>query len=129
MLFHHGGSHAVSHVRVFAGFERAMISERVRAGWSGYGQTGCESLISLHRREILWQRDTAPSAGRQFCGSAIACCCFARRDVHLRALRNEAGGYHPADASGAAGDGILNYRLSPRSRSEACELDDRQHEE
>ena len=38
-------------------------------------------------------------------------------------------GYHPADASGAAGDGILNYRLSPRSRSEACELDDRQHEE
>jgi len=109
---------------VFAGFERAMISERVRAGWSAYGQTGCESLVCLHRREILWQRDTAPSAGRQFRGSAVACCCFARRDVHLRALRNEADGYHPAAASRAAGDETINYRLSPRSGSEACELDD-----
>jgi hypothetical protein len=65
---------------------------------------GCESPTSFHRRDILWQRDAAASARRQFCGSAVACCCFARRDVHLRALRNEAGGYHPADASRAAGD-------------------------
>jgi hypothetical protein len=62
------------HMRVFVEFERRSSQSGLERGWSGYGQTGYESLTSLHRREILWQRDTAPSAGRQFRGSAVACC-------------------------------------------------------
>jgi len=64
------------HMRVFVEFERAIISERVRAGLERVGQNGLWEPNILHRREILWQRDSAlcrPTIPRQCCRMLLLC--------------------------------------------------------
>src|SRR5690606_21482031 len=68
------------------------------------GQALGQRLHALHRRDVLRQGDANAAVLRELGRRLVAGARLARGDVDLRALGDEAGGDHLADAARAAGD-------------------------